>query len=99
MAVAKAERSVEILRVVLSDLEGFDPYNVFWQLDQGSKGYITQEVITDFMNSFDENMTEEQIRLLMYRFDPSSSGFVKFVEFFDYFVPRDKSTRSKVKYR
>lgn len=30
MAVAKAERSVEILRVVLCDLEEFNPYNVFW---------------------------------------------------------------------
>lgn len=70
MAVAKAERSVEILRVVLCDLEEFNPYNVFWQLDQGAKGYINSETITDFMNSFDDTMTDEQIKLIMYRFDP-----------------------------
>lgn len=50
---------MEILRVVLSEQDGFDPYGVFRELDEGAKGYITDDVVAEFLDHFGEDSTPE----------------------------------------
>jgi hypothetical protein len=47
--LADGEKSVEILRSVLSDLKEFDPYLIFKCLDKENKNYIDAYNLVDFL--------------------------------------------------
>jgi hypothetical protein len=47
--LADGEKSIEILRSVLSDLKEFDPYLIFKYIDKEEKNYIDEYNIVDFL--------------------------------------------------
>ncbi len=57
-------------------------------LDRGRKGLITRDEIYDFFNDSGEIVSDEDIQILISRFDVFNRGFIELNEFVKEFTPK-----------
>ena len=84
LALAEGEKSIDINRQILIELEDFDPYQVFTYLDIEQKNHIN---IPDFQNYFQENeinVNKEEIELIILFYDKDYDGVLSYAEFVNF---------------
>ena len=58
LTIAKEEKSLELVRQVLSQLPKFEPYVAFQRISKGHDGYITREGLKQFLTYFYSTILE-----------------------------------------
>ena len=84
LALAEGEKSIDINRQILVELEDFDPYQVFTYLDIEQKNHIN---IPDLQNYFQENeinVNKEEIELIILFYDKDYDGVLSYAEFVNF---------------
>ena len=79
--IANGEMSIEINRKLLSDSSEFDPYQIFSNLTQKGKEFITPNDIVDYFNSKKIFISYTEAKLLILFYDQNYDGVLTFSEF------------------
>ena len=79
--IASGEMSIEINRKLLSDLSEFDPYQIFSNLAQKGREFITPTDIVDYFNSKNTFISYTEAKLLILFYDQNYDGALTFSEF------------------
>ena len=88
LTLAEGEKSIDINRQILVELEDFDPFQVFTYLDTNQKNYLN---CSDLLNYFTERgiiTNELEISLIMLFYDMDYDGVLSYPEF-AYFIQSD----------
>ena len=73
--IANGEMSIEINRKLLSDSSEFDPYQIFSNLTQKGKEFITPNDIVDYFNSKKIFISYTEAKLLILFYDQNYDEF------------------------
>ena len=82
-----------------SDLANYPDFNVedaFKLFDIDNKEYITKKDLKNGLNSLGFNPTDQDVRLLMKRFDLQKRGKINYADFFDMIVSFKPELRNKI---
>ena len=95
LTLAEGEKTIDINRQILVELEDFDPYKIFTYLDTNQKNYLDN---SDLLNYFTEkriNTNELEINLLILFYDMDYDGVLSYPEF-AYFIQSDYAKRGLI---
>ena len=90
------ESNIEDAKANLANNPDFNVEDAFKLFDKNDKAYITEEDLKNGLNSLGLNPTDQDVRLLMKRFDLQKSGKINFADFFDMIVPFKPELRNKI---
>jgi len=90
------ESNIEDAKADLANNPDFNVEDAFKLFDKNDKAYITEEDLKNGLNSLGLNPTDQDVRLLMKRFDLQKSGKINFADFFDMIVPFKPELRNKI---
>ena len=81
LSLAEGEKTIDINRQILIELEDFDPFVIFNYLDSNQKNYLNS---TDLLNYFKErgiNTNELEVTLMILFYDKDFDGALSYPEF------------------
>ena len=81
LSLAEGEKTIDINRQILIELEDFDPFVIFNYLDSNQKNYLNS---TDLLNYFKErgiNTNELEVTLMILFYDKDFDGTLSYPEF------------------
>ena len=90
------ESNIENAKADLTNNPDFDVEDAFKLFDKNDKSYITEEDLKNGLNSLGLNPTDQDVKLLMKRFDLQKSGKINYADFFDMIVPFKPELRNKI---
>jgi Ca2+-binding EF-hand superfamily protein len=61
-----------------------DLKRVFGEIDADSKGFIGEEDLADLASELKENLTQEEIQMIMRKLDPKRTGKISLTAFIDF---------------
>ena len=95
LTLAEGEKTIDINRQILIELEDFDPLKIFNYLDSNQKNYLN---CADLLNYFTErgiNTNEIEITLIILFYDRDYDGVLSYPEF-TYFLQSDYSKKGLI---
>ena len=92
----EVESNIENAKTDLVNNPDFNVEEAFKLFDKNDKAYITEEDLKNGLNSLGLNPTDQDVRLLMKRFDLQKSGKINYADFFDMIVPFNPEIRNKI---
>ena len=95
----EAESRIEDAKINLSENPDFNCEEVFRLFDTYDRDILTENDLKKGLNSIGINPTDQEVRLLMKRFDLQKKGNLNYGDFFDIIVPFEKNYRNKVENR
>ena len=93
------ESKIEDVKIKLASNPDFNCEDVFRLFEAYSKGYLSENDIKKGLNLIGVNATDQEIKLLMKRFDLQKSGHITFADFFDMIVTFEKNDRDRIEAR
>jgi Ca2+-binding EF-hand superfamily protein len=95
----KAENKIENAKIDLALKQDFNCEDAFRIFEFNGRGFITPEDLRYGLKLLDIYATDNDINLLMKRFDLLKEGFINYENFFDMVVPFEKIYRDMVEFR
>ena len=95
LALAEGEKTIDINRQILVELENFDPYQIFTYLDTNQKNYLNNQDLLNYFTEKGINTNELEINLLILFYDMDYDGVLSYPEF-AYFIQSDYSKRGLI---
>lgn len=95
----ESESKIEDAKINLASNPDFNCEDAFALFETNNKNYIDENDLKNGLNNIGISATDEEIRLLMKRFDLQKSGYINYADFFDIVVPFEKSYRMRVESR
>ena len=95
LTLAEGEKSIDINRQILMELEDFDPFTIFTYLDTNQKNYLN---CSDLLNYFLEKKiqtNELEISLIILFYDSDYDGVLSYPEF-AYFLQSDYAKKGLI---
>lgn len=86
-AIADAEISTEVTRIVLAEKKDFEPYTGFRRIDKHNKGYLTIEDVIEFLEEMDFVPTEAQVRSFFVLYDTDNDMRLSYSDFKNAVLP------------
>ena len=93
------ESKIENAKTNLALNPDFNCEDVFRLFETDDKGYLTEEDIKNGLNLIGLNPSDQDVKLLMKRFDLQKNGNINYADFFDIIVPFEKDYRTRVENR
>ena len=93
------ESKIEDAKIKLASNPDFNCEDVFRLFETYSKGYLDENDIKKGLNLIGVNATDQEIKLLMKRFDLQKRGHITFADFFDMIVTFEKNNRDIIEAR
>ena len=93
------ESQIEEAKVNLANNPDFNCEDAFRLFETNEKGYLDKEDIKKGLNLIGITPTEQELNILMKRFDLQKNNFINYADFFDMVVPFDKDLRPAVENR
>ena len=93
------ESQIEEAKVNLANNPDFNCEDAFRLFETNEKGYLDKEDIKKGLNLIGVTPTEQELNILMKRFDLQKNNFINYADFFDMVVPFDKDLRPAVENR
>jgi Ca2+-binding EF-hand superfamily protein len=90
------ESNIENAKADLTNNPDFNVEDAFKLFDKNDKAHITEEDLKNGLNSLGLNPTDQDVKLLMKRFDLQKSGKINYADFFDMIVPFKPELRNKI---
>ena len=94
-----AESQIEDAKISLSLNPDFNCEDAFRLFEENDKGYLDENDLKYGLNLIGLNPSDQDIKLLMKRFDLQKSGGINYADFFDIIVPFEKNYRLRVEDR
>ena len=95
----EVESKLEDFKIDLAQNPDFICDDIFSLFEQNNKGYLDEEDLKNGLNLIGLNVSDQDIRLLMKRFDLQKTGHISYADFFDIIVPFEKNYRQIVERR
>ena len=95
----KVESQIEETKNNLGKNPDFNCEDAFRLFESNNKGYLDLIDIKNGLNSLGINPTEQELNLLMKRFDLQKNKFINYADFFDMVVPFEKNLRQEIENR
>jgi Ca2+-binding EF-hand superfamily protein len=95
----KVESQIEETKNNLGKNPDFNCEDAFRLFESNNKGYLELIDIKNGLNSLGINPTEQELNLLMKRFDLQKNKFINYADFFDMVVPFEKNLRQEIENR
>lgn len=95
----EVESKIEDAKIGLVPHPDFICDDIFTLFESNNKGYLDEEDLKNGLNLIGLNVPDEDIKLLMKRFDLQKAGHISYADFFDMIVPFEKMYRLKVERR
>jgi Ca2+-binding EF-hand superfamily protein len=93
------ESKLEDFKIDLAQNPDFICDDIFSLFEKNNKGYLDEEDLKNGLNLIGLNVSDQDIRLLMKRFDLQKTGRISYADFFDIIVPFEKNYRQRVECR
>ena len=93
------ESKIEDAKINLSFNPDFNCEDAFRLFEMDDKGYLDENDLKNGLNLIGVFPTDQEVRLLMKRFDLQKRGNINFADFFDIIVPFEKNYRMRVENR
>ena len=94
--IASGETSVEVNRRLLSDNLDFDPYQIFSNLIQKGKEYITPVDIQNYFNTKQVFISYTEAKLLILFYDQNYDGVLTYTEFLKFIQSKNSEKKNVV---
>ena len=95
----KVESQIEEAKITLGNNPDFNCEDAFRLFESNEKGYLDKNDIKNGLNSIGVNLSEQELNILMKRFDLQKNNFINYADFFDMVVPFEKNLRQEVENR
>ena len=95
----EVEAKIEDAKINLALNPEFNCEDAFTLFESNDKGYLDENDIKNGLNFIGISPTEQEVRLLMNRFDLQKRGNINYADFFDIVVPFEKNYRMRVENR
>ena len=95
----KVEYQIEDAKITLGKNPDFNCEDAFRLFESNEKGYLDKNDIKNGLNSIGVNPSEQELNILMKRFDLQKNNFINYADFFDMVVPFEKNLRQEVENR
>jgi Ca2+-binding EF-hand superfamily protein len=95
----EVEYQIEDVKTNLAQNPDFNYEDAFRLFESNDKDYLTESDIKNGLNSIGVYPTDQDVRLLMKRFDLQKNGNINYADFFDIIVPFEKEFRNRVENR
>ena len=95
LCLAEGEKSTDINRQILVELDGFDPYQIFTYLDLDQKNRINSSDLLNYLKEKGVEVNDVEIKLLILFYDRDFDGVLSYPEF-NNFIQSDFSPRKKI---
>ena len=95
----EVEYQIEDVKTNLAQNPDFNCEDAFRLFESNDKDYLTESDIKNGLNSIGVYPTDQDVRLLMKRFDLQKNGNINYADFFDIIVPFEKEFRNRVENR
>ena len=95
----QVESQIEDAKIILGKNPDFNCEDAFRLFESNEKGYLEKYDIKNGLNSIGVNTTEQELNILMKRFDLQKNNFINYADFFDMVVPFEKNLRQEVENR
>jgi Ca2+-binding EF-hand superfamily protein len=95
----EAEAQIEDAKINLSLNPDFNCEDAFRLFEENDKGYLDENDLKYGLNLIGLKPSDQDIKLLMKRFDLQKSGGINYADFFDIIVPFEKNYRLRVEDR
>ena len=95
----ETEYQIEDVKTNLAQNPNFNCEDAFRLFESDDKDYLTEDDIKNGLNSIGVYPSDQDVRLLMKRFDLQKNGNISYADFFDIIVPFEKEFRTKVENR
>ena len=93
------ESEIERIKIELARNHDFNCEDAFRLFELEGRGFLDKEDLKYGLNLLDIYPTDQELRLLMKRYDLRNQGGINYADFFDIIVPFDKEYRSLVEER
>ena len=93
------ESKIEDAKINLAFNPDFNCEDAFRLFETDDKGYLDENDLKNGLNLIGVFPTDQEIRLLMKRFDLQKSGHITFADFFDMIVTFEKNDRDRIEAR
>ena len=94
--IASGETSVEVNRKLLSDNLDFDPYQIFTNLIQKGREYITPVDIQNYFNTKQVFISYTEAKLLILFYDQNYDGVLTYTEFLKFIQSKNSEKKNAV---
>ena len=95
----EVEYQIENVKTNLAQNPNFNCEDAFRLFESNDNDYLTESDIKNGLNSIGVFPTDQDVRLLMKRFDLQKNGNINYADFFDIIVPFEKEFRTSVENR
>ena len=95
----EVESQIEDAKINLACNPDFNCEDAFRLFESNDKGYLNENDIKCGLQLIGICPTNEEVRILMKRFDLQKNGFINYADFFDVVVPFEKNYRTRVENR
>ena len=95
----EVESKIEDAKINLANNPDFNCEDAFRLFETNDKGYLDENDIKCGLNLIGINPTNQEVRMLMKRFDLQKNGYINYADFFDIVVPFEKNYRTRVENR
>ena len=95
----QVESQIEDAKITLAKNPDFNCEDAFRLFESNEKGYLEKNDIKNGLNSIGVNPSEQELNILMKRFDLQKYNFINYADFFDMVVPFEKNLRQEVESR
>ena len=95
----QVESQIEDAKIILGKNPDFNCEDAFRLFESNEKGYLEKYDIKNGLNSIGVNPSEQELNILMKRFDLQKYNFINYADFFDMVVPFEKNLRQEVESR
>jgi len=95
----QVESQIEDAKINLGKNPDFNCEDAFRLFESNEKGYLDKNDIKNGLNSLGVNPSEQELNILMRRFDLQKNKFINYADFFDMVVPFEKNLRQEVENR
>ena len=95
LTLAEGEKTIDINRQILIELEDFDPLKIFNYLDSNQKNYLNCADLLNYFTEREINTNEIEITLIILFYDRDYDGVLSYPEF-TYFLQSDYSKKGLI---
>ena len=81
LTLAEGEKTIDINRQILIELEDFDPLKIFNYLDSNQKNYLNCADLLNYFKEREINTNEIEITLIILFYDRDYDGVLSYPEF------------------
>ena len=96
LTLAEGEKTIDINRQILVELQDFDPFKIFSYLDTNQKNYLNNSDLLNYCTEKGITTNDLEINLLIFFYDMDYDGVLSYPEF-AYFIQSDYSKRGVIK--